>query len=144
MRKVMVMALVLTAGVLIVVGSAVAASGGSPKTTTVHMRGSQEVGKGSPKGSGVFRFQLLPSSGKLCFSLTWSKIGTPTASRLYKGAKGKAGAVVIVLSGKSPVKHSGCPKAAKSLIVAIGKKPGAYYVNVDTKKYPRGAIRGQL
>jgi hypothetical protein len=35
-------------------------------------------------------------------------------------------------------------KASKSLISAIEKKPGAYYVNIHTAKYPAGAIRGQL
>jgi hypothetical protein len=144
MRKIVVVALALTSGVLIAVGSAVAAGGGTPKTTTVHMTGSQEVPKGSPTGSGVFRFQLLPSRGLVCFSLTWSKIDTPTASHIHKGAKGAPGSVVIVLFGNAPVKHSGCRKAAKSLITAIGKNPRAYYVNVHTKKYPGGAIRGQL
>jgi hypothetical protein len=52
--------------------------------------------------------------------------------------------VVIVLFGNPPVKHSGCRKAPKSLITAIGKNPSAYYVNVHTNKYPGGAIRGQL
>ena len=144
MRKLVLMALALTTGLLIAVGSAVAASGGTPKTTTVHMTGGQEVPKGSPTGSGVFKFQLLPSRGLVCFSLTWSKIDTPTASHIHIGPKGKAGNVVIVLFGTAPVKHSGCQKAAKSLIAAIGKKPSAYYVNVHTKKYPGGAIRGQL
>jgi hypothetical protein len=144
MRKFLLMMLALTAGVLIAVGSAVAASGGATKTTTVHMTGSQEVPKGSPTGTGVFRFQLLPSKGLVCFSLAWSKIDTPTASHIHKAPKGKAGNVVIVLFGTPPVKQSGCRKAPKSLIVAIGKHPSAYYVNVHTMKYPNGAIRGQL
>jgi hypothetical protein len=33
---------------------------------------------------------------------------------------------------------------SKSLLAAIKKKPSAYYVNVHTKKYMGGAIRGQL
>jgi hypothetical protein len=144
MRKIVVTALALTSGVLIAVGSAVAAGGGTLKTTTVHMTGNQEVPKGSPTGSGVFRFQLLPSQRLVCFSLFWSKIGSPTASHIHKGAKGKAGPVVIVLFGNPPIKHSGCRKAAKSLIIAIENNPSAYYVNVHTKKYPGGAIRGQL
>jgi hypothetical protein len=144
MRKIVVMALALTSGVLIAVGSAVAASGGTLKTYTVDMTGSQEVPKGSPTGSGVFQFQLLPSQRLVCFSLFWSKIGTPTASHIHKAVKGTAGPVAIVLFGTPPVKHSGCRKAAKSLIIAIRKNPKAYYVNVHTKKYPGGAIRGQL
>lgn len=144
MRKLTLIALALTTGVLIAVGSAVAASGGASKATTVHMTGLQEVPKGSPTGSGAFQYQLLPNRGLLCFSLTWSNIGTPTASHIHEAPKGKSGNVVIVLFGHPPVGHSGCRKAPKSLIIAIGKAPGAYYVNVHTQKYPDGAIRGQL
>jgi hypothetical protein len=108
------------------------------------MTGGQEVPKGSPTGSGTFAFQLLPSQRLVCFSLFWSKIGTPTASHIHKGPAGKSGPVVIVLFGTAPVAHSGCRTVAKSLITAIGKNPSAYYVNVHTTKYPGGAIRAQL
>jgi hypothetical protein len=144
MRKVMAIALALIVGVLVAVGSAGAASGGSSKPTTVHMAGNQEIPKGSPKGSGIFRYQLVPKSGLLCYSLTWSGIGTPSASHVHAGAKGSAGPVVIPLSTSAPVKQSGCVHVKKSLLAAIGKKASAYYVNVHTKKYPGGAIRGQL
>lgn len=144
MRKIVLIALLLVTGVLIAVGSAAAASGGTAKTITVHMTGGQEVPKGSPVGSGVFKFQLLPSRGMLCFSLTWSKIDTPTASHIHKAPAGKAGNIVIVLYGTPPVGHSGCRHASKSVLTAIGKHPKDYYVNVHTAKYPGGAIRAQL
>lgn len=144
MRKTMAVTLALTSGVLIAAGSAVGASGATVKTFTVHMKGSQEIPKGSPTGTGVFRYQLVTKTGLLCYSLKWSRIGTPFASHVHKGAKGTEGPVVIPLSTKKPVKHSGCVKVTKSLLVAIRKKPSAYYVNVHTKKYPGGAIRGQL
>jgi CHRD domain len=143
MRKIVLIFLAFAAGALIA-GSALAAGGGTPQTKTVHMTGSQEVPKGSPTGSGTFRFQLIPSVGQVCFSLTWSKIDTPVASHIHKGAKGEAGSIIIALFATSPVGHSGCRNASKSLIKAIQKKPSAYYVNVHTKKYPGGAIRAQL
>lgn len=145
MRKFVLIFLAFAASALIA-GSALAAGGGTPQT--VHMTGSQEVPKGSPTGSGTFRFQLVPSVGRsvgqVCFSLTWSKIDTPVASHIHKGAKGEAGSIVIALFATSPVGHSGCRNVSKSLIKAIQKKPSAYYVNVHTKKYPSGAIRAQL
>ena len=144
MRKTMAVTLALTSGVLIAAGSAVGASGAPVKTFTVHMKGSQEIPKGSPTGTGVFHYQLVTKTGLLCYSLKWSGIGTPFASHVHKGPKGTAGPEVIPLSGNAPVKHSGCVKVKKSLLVAIGKKPSAYYVNVHTTKYPGGAIRGQL
>lgn len=145
MRKIALMALVLVAGVLVAGGSALGAPSGTPKTFTVHMTGPQEVPKGSPTGTGTFKYQLLPSTKKVCFSLTWSNIGgTALSSHIHKGAKGKSGDVVIPLSQFAPVAHSGCRTASKSLILAIQAHPSRYYVNVHTARYPNGAIRGQL
>lgn len=144
MRKFMAVALALTAGLLIAVGSAAAASGGSVPTYTVHMTGGREVPKGSPKGTGTFRYQLITKSGLFCYSLKWSNIGTPYASHVHKGAKGTAGPIVIPLSTHAPVAQSGCIKVKTSLLNAIKKTRSAYYVNVHTKMYPGGAIRGQL
>jgi CHRD domain len=145
MRKIALTSLALAAGALVAGASALGAPSSSPKTFTVHMTGPQEVPKGSPTGTGTFRYQLLPSTKQVCYSLTWSNIGgTALSSHIHKGARGKSGPVVIPLSSIAPVKHSGCVKAAKSLIQAIGAHPSRYYVNVHTAKYPGGAIRGQL
>jgi hypothetical protein len=142
-RKMISVALALTVGVL-AAGSAVAASGAAVPAHTVPMTGSQDVPKGSPNGKGTFQFQLQTNSGLFCYSLKWSGIGTPFAAHVHRGVKGVEGPIVIPLSTKAPVAHSGCVKVKKSLLLAIKKKPGDYYVNVHTKRYPGGAIRGQL
>jgi hypothetical protein len=110
MGKIMSVAVALMVGVLIAVGSALGAGGSAVPTYTVHMTGSQEIPKGSPKGKGTFRYQLVTSSGRLCYSLKWSGIGTPFAAHVHKGAKGTDGAVVIPLSTSAPVAQSGCVK----------------------------------
>ena len=143
MGKIVSVALALTVGVLIAVGSAVAA-GTTVPTYTVHMTGAQEIPKGSPTGKGTFKYQLVTTSGLLCYSLKWSGIGTPFAAHVHKGAKGTAGPIVIPLSTSAPVAQSGCVRVTKSLLLAIKKKRSGYYVNVHTKKYMGGAIRGQL
>jgi hypothetical protein len=144
MRKTMSVALALAVGVLLAVGSAVGASAAAVPTYTVHMTGSQEIPKGSPKGKGTFLYQLKTKSGRLCYSLKWSGIGTPFAAHVHKGARGTDGSFVIPLSTSAPVAHHGCVKVKKSLLLAIKNKPSDYYVNVHTKKYQGGAIRGQL
>jgi CHRD domain len=145
MRKTVMLVLAFAVCALIVGGTALAAkNSGSTKTINVKLTGKVEVPKGSPTGSGTAVIKLEPSKGKVCFTLTWKKIDTVTASHIHKGAKGTAGNIVVAFFGNPPAKHSGCVKAAKSLIQAIEKKPSAYYVNVHTKKYPAGAIRGQL
>jgi hypothetical protein len=140
MRKIVVLLALAAAGVL-AVGVASAAT---VKTQTVHLKGSAEIPKGSPKGKGTFSFQLLTATGKLCYSLKWSGIGSPTAAHVHMAKAGVAGNVVIVLSGTPPVKTSGCVNASKTLLKAIKKNPTAYYVNVHTAQYPGGAIRAQL
>ena len=141
MRTLILGTLALAAAVLIAAGPA---AGASNKTFTVKMTGKQETPKGDPNGSGTATLTFEPGKGKVCFKLTWSSIGAPQASHIHKGPRGKAGNVVIVLFGTPPAKHSGCVSAKKSLINAIIKSPGAYYVNVHTKAFPAGAIRGQL
>jgi hypothetical protein len=113
------------------------------KTFTVTMTGKAETPKGAPNGKGTAKITLEPGAGKVCFKLTWSGIGTPTASHIHQGKKGVAGPVVIPLFGGTP-KHSGCVKAAKSLQNKIIKNPSGWYVNVHTAKFPAGAIRAQL
>jgi hypothetical protein len=142
MRKVVVVLCALVVSAVILGGQAIA-SGGT-KVIRVKMTGKQDVPKGSPTGSGRATITLKRATGKVCYRLTWSKIGTPNAAHIHKGPRGKAGAVVVALFGNPPAKHSGCVTAKKSLIAAIQRKPGAYYVNVHTKKYGAGAIRGQL
>ena len=142
MRK--IARLTLAAGVLTVGVSAAAASGVGSKPVTVQMTGSQEVPAGSPTASGTFRFQVIPNNEEVCFGLTWKGLDTPTMAHIHKAPPGMAGPAVIVLYGAPPVGHSGCRTAKASLIDAIQNDPAAYYVNVHTKKYPDGAIRGQL
>lgn len=137
-KKLLVISISLLAALSLAV-TAVAAN----KTITVKMTGKQESPKGSPTGKGTATITLEPSKGKVCFKLTWSGIGTPTASHIHKGRKGVAGPIVIPLFA-TPAKHSGCVKASKSLITKIEKSPAGYYVNIHTKKYPAGALRGQL
>ncbi|MFL5839308.1 MAG: CHRD domain-containing protein [Thermoleophilaceae bacterium] len=139
MRKSIAALLTTIVAVLAVASMAFAAS----KAITVNMNGKQETPAGSPTGKGTAKVTLNSSTGKVCFRLSWTGIGTPTAAHIHKGAKGKAGPVVIPFFGGTP-KHSACVKAAKSLVAAIIKKPGSYYVNVHTAKFPGGAIRAQL
>ena len=119
MRTLLLGSLALVAAALIVAGPA---AGASNKTITVKMTGKQETPKGDPDGSGTAKITLEPSAGKVCFKLTWSHIGAPQASHIHKGARGKAGNVVVVFFGTPPAKHSACVKASKSLITARSGK----------------------
>jgi CHRD domain len=138
MKKLGFITLALIAAALFAV-SAFAAS----KTLTTSLSGKSETPKGDPNGKGTAKITLNTSTGKVCFKLSWSGIDTPTASHIHQGKKGVAGPVVVPIFAGSG-KHSGCVKADKKLVGKIAKSPGSYYVNIHTKKYPAGALRGQL
>jgi TRAP-type C4-dicarboxylate transport system substrate-binding protein len=138
MKKIGLISLALLAAGLLAV-SAFAAE----KTLTVSMNGKQESPKGDPNGKGTVTVKIEASKGEVCYRFTWSGIGTPTAAHIHKGNRGVAGPVVVPFFGGT-AKHSGCVKAAKSLLSKIAKNPGAYYVNLHNAKYPNGALRGQL
>jgi hypothetical protein len=143
MRKVVVMLVALVVGALIA-GPAIAKKGGGKKTVfNIKLSGKAETPAGSKTGSGTAKLTIDASKGQVCFKLSWSKIKDPTASHIHKGAKGSSGPVVVALFAGKP-KHSGCVSASKSVISAILKKPGGYYVNIHTSDFPAGAIRGQL
>jgi hypothetical protein len=131
-------------GLLCVPALAVAAGSMGTKTLTTTMLGKNEVPKGAPNGSGKAVFTLNASKGSVCWKFSSLKgISKVTASHIHKGAKGKAGNVVVPLF-TGALKTKGCVKAAKSLITAIEKHPAGYYVNIHTAKYPAGAVRGAL
>ncbi|TMR23231.1 CHRD domain-containing protein [Nonomuraea turkmeniaca] len=120
------------------------------------MTGKQEVpGPGDRNGFGVFAYQIR--DGKLCYTITARKIRSATMAHIHAGKKGVAGPVVVTLKAPAKGFASGCVKAVrhqnkKNAVVVltfrelrgIVKWPHLYYVNVHNKKFPAGAIRGQL
>jgi len=82
----------------------------------------------------------------VCYSMTIKGVmGIPFAAHIHRGIVGVEAPVVIPLvpPGKNG-RSVGCTKAQTSLIRAIIRSPRGYYVNVHTKKYTGGALRGQL
>ena len=115
---------------------------------TANLTGEQEVpsGSGAPNGQGNVDVDLKPKRKEVCFDLSFSGIaGKATSSGIFAGKKGEDGATKVVFfeePTKSPV--SDCVKAKKNLLKKIKRSPRQYHVNVESKKYPDGAIRGQL
>jgi hypothetical protein len=107
------------------------------------LKGSAEVPKGDPDGTGLVVLHLNAKKGTACWDFKGvARIGKPTAAHIHKGRKGVAGPVVIPLGATYKIK--GCQKSRKALIEAIETNPNRYYVNIHNARYPAGAIRGQL
>ena len=133
-------------GVAVLVVSLVAVFAASSATTAMTKLEATLNGKadGAPKtNKGKAEVRLNAATGKVCWEFTLAKIdGKPNQAHIHKGKAGVAGNVVVPLGAS--YKRQGCTSAAKSLVKAILKSPGSYYVNVHNAKHPAGAMRGQL
>jgi hypothetical protein len=116
---------------------------GAASTTTLKatLSGTTEIPKGDPDGSGTATIKITGT--KVCYTFTYSKIGTPNAAHIHEAAKGKAGPVVVPFFNKAHAK-TGCVTTKSSEAKSLAKNPGSYYVNLHNAKYPGGALRGQL
>lgn len=132
-------------GALVVAGVATAATTcfGVKKNAT--LTGAVEAPQaGDPDGSGKAVIGLNVEEGLVCWSMVVKGISTPLAAHIHKAPAGAAGGVVVTLGTPTSGATKGCAAAARTLIRDIRTNPSSYYVNVHTKDFPGGALRGQL
>jgi hypothetical protein len=114
------------------------------------MTGEQVVpaGTGAPEGEGHARVTVRPAKHKLCFKVSYSKIGNKKGlnAGIYHGKKGVNGKLEVQLfSGEKPSPVEDCVRGSKSTLREIKRHPRQHNVDVKTAKYNEGgAIRGQL
>jgi hypothetical protein len=142
MRRLLVLLVVLAVG--LTAPLALGASSHDEKFTA-DLSGAAEVpDPGAPNGTGSVAFTLNEETGKACwtFSGLSGLEGKPLLAHIHKGKAGQAGDVVVPLGER--YKRKGCVTANKAALRKITAKPGNYYANVHTDKYPAGVVRGQL
>jgi hypothetical protein len=101
----------------------------------------QEVPHAMSKGTGTFTADIAGST--LTWRLTFSHLtGAATAAHIHVGKKGKSGNVLIPLCNPCKTGQKGSMKISKMAADEIER--GITYVNVHTKRYVNGEIRGQL
>jgi len=118
------------------------AAGSAVPQFSASLRGSAEVPKGSPTGSGTVKVTLDTKRSRACWTIAVKGIDKPLSAHVHKALPGKTGKVVIPLGAKFMTK--GCVMIPLKTVRAVAKNPHGYYVNVHTRKYLGGAIRGQL
>jgi CHRD domain len=112
-------------------------------TLSASLRGSAEVHKGSPTGRGTAVIRLYAGAGKACWTLSVRRLDKMLSAHVHKARAGKEGPVVIPLGARFA--KAGCVTGLKAKTInAIVTNPRGYYVNVHTRRYLNGAIRGQL
>jgi hypothetical protein len=114
------------------------------RVLTANLSGADEQPSGDPDGLGIASVRSLPGLGQLCYQVTVSRIELPaTAARIQLVSTGKTVVPLRAPDAATGV-SSGCANASRALVRAILARPGAYYLNVATRDFPGGAIRGTL
>ncbi|HEY7806036.1 MAG TPA: CHRD domain-containing protein [Croceibacterium sp.] len=124
-------------------GSANATHTGTPLVATLD--GKAEVpGPGDANGNGEFSGWFDASKGQVCYTLGVGSLASPTMAHIHRGDAQTAGPVVVALANPVHDISDTCTPVAPALISEIVANPSAFYVNVHTTQYPKGAIRAQL
>jgi hypothetical protein len=136
-----------------------------PRTFRATLNGFEQVPTLYSNGTGMFTAALISNGTILTYKLSFAGMTNVTAASIGFGEPGVAGGVIAYLCGgghelacpTSPGSVSGNITAANvvgptSQGVAAGNfaalvaalRNGAAFVNIQTKAYPSGEIRGQI
>lgn len=110
--------------------------------------GAQEVpSKGDSDGTASVTLTVSGDKG-ICYVIRPRKLETPQAAHIHTGRKGKAGGILLDLFTKAKAPRdgriSGCARITAAQLEQLVARPSGFYVNLHTKKFPGGAVRGQL
>ena len=102
---------------------------------------------GDPKGSatGLVRVQ----GDRITFAFSWKGISAPTLGHIHQGVAGVNGDVKVPLFA-TPMPETATSAAGvltvsdPAIADAIRANPAGFYLNLHTKEFPGGAVRGQL
>jgi hypothetical protein len=113
------------------------------------MTGAQIVNDdgGAPRGTAQATITLNNGRHRLCFEIAYGGLGgKATGGFLRQGHRGDtARPAVILFSGRSASPVSGCVRDVPAkTIAALAKHPAGHYVDLTTRRLPKGAVRGQL
>lgn len=145
MRRALValaLASALTAGPA-ATGAEAATQAGRSVVATLH--GRDVAGHaGDPDGVGRARITVSTAQQQVCYRLDVSRVDAPTQAHVHRGRAGANGAVVVALKAPQRGRATGCVGVSRETARALLRQPGLFYVDVHTRQYPSGAVRGQL
>ena len=115
---------------------------GFHQTVSATLSGADELPPLTTSGSGSVRITLDPKAGKACWTFAVKGVNGALTANVLRAPRGKVGPSVIRLG--TLYSPEGCTRASTTAIRAVGGNPGGYYVNIQSRKFLNGAIRGQL
>ncbi|MDP8929554.1 MAG: CHRD domain-containing protein, partial [Actinomycetota bacterium] len=87
---------------------------------TASLEGKGEVPPGDPDGSGSATFNLNPSTGQVCYTISVENIGSPiTAAHIHEGEAGTAGPAVIPLEPPKEGPVDTCAEADPAVVQRV-------------------------
>ena len=128
-----------------------------PHQLTARLSGANEVPPADPDGRGLAFVRT--GRQRVCFAVGWTGITPPIFAHIHSGVAGTNGPVVVLFWDVPELVAAGPPAELPATVSAaagcvhdqdppvlrdIRQQPGAFYVNVHTREFPGGAIRGQL
>lgn len=114
------------------------------RTYRVRLTGTAEIPKGPVNGSG-YAIIALHRGSVVCWRFAHLHgFRNATVAQIRVGPDGKAGHVLQPLSTGQRLRHRGCIQTSPAEVTAIERNPSNYYVDVHSRLYPDGAVRGQL
>ena len=101
-------------------------------------------GPGKANASGSATVRVNRSDRRVCYSVNFQNIPGVTMAHIHRGAAGVAGPPVVTLNRAGTRGFQGCTRVARGLARELTDTPRRFYVNVHSRAFPDGAIRGQL
>jgi hypothetical protein len=95
-------------------------------------------------GEGHITVVVDPPKGTACYLMNVGPLDNVTAAHIHVGGPGENGRPVVNLEAPDDGTAGGCTPVSAELAAQLIGNPGGYYVNVHTRAFPAGAIRGQL
>ena len=141
-----VAACAVAAAAAVIVASGHAQREAGLRVFRVTLAGETERPQGDPVATGSAVINVRPTRRSVCYRLTARDLPSRAlAAHIHRARAGRAGAVVLALRTPNAAGTSrGCAKPSRRLVRSIAARPRSFYVNVHTRKFPGGAIRGQL
>jgi hypothetical protein len=145
------LAALLALAAIAAVAGVVASGGHAQRDATlrvfrVTMAGETEKPAGDPVATGSATITVRPARRSVCYRLTARDLPSRAiAAHIHRAAAGRAGRIVLALRTPNAAGTArGCARPSRRLVRAIAGRPRSFYVNVHTREFPNGAIRGQL
>jgi hypothetical protein len=102
------------------------------------------VPSGDADGTGLARISLNERSNLVCTLLSTGGLSPIDLAHIHRGRAGETGPVVVSVDPPDSNVSDDCKLVDKALVRQIRDNPSAFYVDVHSEEYPRGAIRGQI